>query len=84
MKKVVTAIGITLLLSFNFLGVECLLYILKVKGNILFYPAFVVLLLTVLLVSTGIKKLGLFRRNISDCIVLIAVFISLGALKFIV
>lgn len=83
MKKVMTAIGIILLLSFNFLGIEYLLYDLKINGNVLFYPAFVLLLLTVLLVIKGIKKLELFYSNISDFIVVIAVFIGLGALKFI-
>lgn len=76
-------IGITLLLSFNFLGIEYLLYGLKVNGNILFYPAFVLMLLTVLLVIKGVKKLEVFRSNATDFIVVMAVFIGLVALKFI-
>lgn len=36
MKKAMTAVGLTLLLSFNFLGIEYLLYGLKIKESILF------------------------------------------------
>lgn len=81
MKKAMTAAGVTLLLSFNFLGIEYLLYGLKIEENVLFYPALALLLLTVLLVSKGLRKLELVPGGLSDWLVAAAVFLGLGALK---
>ena len=83
-KKLIQIVGVTLILSFSFLGTEYLLYSLFIKESKLFFPFFVLFLLIVTLLINILNRLDLVSKHISPLIVLLSVFIGLGGLRLII
>lgn len=83
MKKILSVMGSVLIISFVFAGVEYLLYGLKIIESGLFYPAFLLFLLCIVLCIEILNRLHLFRKSFSSVITLTAIFIGLGILKVI-
>lgn len=79
-KKVISAIGIWFILSYNFLCIESFLYGLREKQNTIFYPAFVLFLLIVIVIINVLNKLEFHRKFVNDIITLGAVFTGLFVL----
>ncbi len=83
-KRLIQIVGITLILSFTFLGTEFLLYSLFIKDSKLFFPSFILFLLIVALLINTLNRIDLMSKHISPMIVLLSVLIGLGGLRLIV
>lgn len=82
-KKTAQLIGLIFILAFNFLGIEYFMFsLLSVKSSLL-YPSFPLFLLVVSLIINTLNKFGWYKKNINNILVLVAVFVGLGALKLV-
>jgi len=81
-KKIIIIIGIVLMITYNVLGLEYLLYSIFKNGNTKVFYLFLLLFLTVeVLMIDVLNRLGWFGRLTNSLIVLISIFLGLGTLK---
>lgn len=84
-KKILLAIGFIIILSFNFLGFEFLIYYLFDKEGpygFFHYLTIPIICSITLFFIKLLEKLRYFPAYIVDIIVLSAIFLGLGELKF--
>ncbi|PXV85411.1 hypothetical protein C8E03_11747 [Lachnotalea glycerini] len=82
LKKICKFIGLILIISFHFLGIEYLSYSLYVEKNVFFYPCFILFLTSFMLIAQVLKKINWFEGWLNYCIVFVSVLFSLEVLHF--
>lgn len=74
-KKIATFIGLALLLGINFLGTEYLLYTLLIAKSKVYYPFFIIFIISISIIVIQLNKLKIFNTMINACLVLFSVLL---------